>query len=178
MERKQMTIKTIGISAIYIAAITTANILVSKYGPAITIINAFAFIGLDLALRDYLHDAWQARRALKMSSLILIAGAVSYIANPAAGRIAVASLVAFIIAAGFDWLVYHRLREHAWFKRANASNTAGALADSIAFPILAFGWPPMIGIMIGQFVAKALGGLVWTTIIGAARAATRNNRPA
>lgn len=164
------------ISCVYIAAITTANLLVAEYGPAVTIINAFALIGLDLALRDYLHDAWQTRRATKMSALILTAGIISYAANPAAGRIALASLIAFTIAAGADWLVYHHLRDHHWFKRANASNTVGAAIDSIAFPILAFGWPPLIAIILGQFVAKALGGLVWSSMIGGARAAARHHR--
>lgn len=171
-----MTRTSLFISSIYIAAITVANLLVAQFGPAISIINAFALIGLDFALRDYLHDIWQTRRALKMGSLILIAGAVSYIANPAAGRIAIASLLAFMLAACADWFVYHHLRNHSWFKRSNASNTTGALVDSIVFPTLAFGWPPLIPIIIGQFVAKTFGGLIWSTLIGAARAATRNHR--
>lgn len=164
------------ISAIYIAAITTANLLVAKYGPGISVINAFALIGLDLALRDYLHDTWQTRRATKMGLLILTAGLISYLANPAAGRIAIASLIAFVLAASVDWLVYHKLRNQPWIARANASNTSGAIVDSIAFPLIAFGWPPLIPIILGQFVAKTLGGLAWSTLIGGARAAARHYR--
>ena len=41
--------------AIYIAAMTAANLSVAAFGPAITPVNAFVLIGLDLALRDYLH---------------------------------------------------------------------------------------------------------------------------
>lgn len=167
---------SIVVSGAYIAAVTAANLLVARYGPTVTIINAFALIGLDLALRDYLHDAWQARRATKMGALILAAGIISYAANPAAGRIALASLIAFTIAATADWFIYHQLRGKHWFKRANASNTVGAAVDSIAFPILAFGWPPLIPIIVGQFIAKALGGLVWTTLIGGVRAAARHYR--
>lgn len=171
-----MTRTSLFISFIYIAAITVANLLVAQFGPAISIINAFALIGLDLALRDYLHDIWRTRRAVKMGSLILVAGAVSYIANPAAGRIAIASLVAFMLAACADWFVYHHLRNYSWFKRSNASNTTGALVDSIVFPTLAFGWPPLIAIIIGQFVAKTFGGFIWSMLIGAARAAIRHHR--
>lgn len=163
------------VSCIYIAAITAANLLVAKYGPAVSIVNAFLLIGLDLALRDYLHDAWRTRRAVKMTALILAAGAVSFVINPATGRIAVASFVAFTIAATVDWLVYHKLRSRPWIARANASNTMGATVDSIVFPILAFGWPPLVAIILGQFVAKALGGFVWSIVIGGARAAARHN---
>lgn len=171
-----MNFKTILVSCVYISAIATANLLVAMYGPGVTIINAFVLIGLDLSLRDYLHDVWEKHRAVKMASLIVAAGTISYAINPAAGKIALASLIAFMLAASCDWIVYHALRNHAWFKRANVSNVTGAAVDSIAFPILAFGWPPLIAIIVGQFIAKALGGLVWTTLIGGVRVAARHNR--
>lgn len=168
--------KTIAAIAAYIAAISAANLLVAKYGPAITVVNAFLLIGLDLALRDYLHDLWKVRRAAKMAALIATAGVVSFAINPAAGRIAIASLAAFTVAALIDWAVYSAMRRTPWLARANASNVAGALSDSILFPALAFGWPPVAGIVFGQFIAKTLGGFVWSSIIGGWRAAARHNR--
>lgn len=171
-----MKTRTILTVLAYIAAITLANLLVARYGPAITIINAFFLIGLDLALRDYLHDVWSDRRAIKMLSLIGSAGIVSYAINPAAGRIAIASLAAFAIAATIDWLVYHLLRNRSWMIRSNGSNIAGAGVDSFLFPLLAFGWPLMPVIILGQFVAKVFGGLIWSSLIGGIRVAARNHR--
>lgn len=148
----------------YIASIVTANLLVAHYGPSVTIINAFALIGLDLVLRDYLHDAWRSRLT-PMAGLIAAAGVISYVANPATGRIAVASTVAFAVAALVDWAAYALARRKPWLVRSNASNVAGAAADSLLFPTIAFGgllWP----IVIGQFVAKTLGGAAWSLLLG------------
>jgi queuosine precursor transporter len=162
-----MTRSTTAAVAAYIASITAANLLVAEYGPSVTIINAFALIGLDLALRDYLHDAWRARFA-PMAGLIAAAGLVSFALNPATGRIAMASCVAFTLAAAADWLVYTLAERKPWLVRSNASNVAGAAVDSMLFPTLAFGvvlWP----IVLGQFVAKTLGGAAWSLLIAVAR---------
>lgn len=141
---------------IYAAAMTVANLSVAAFGPAISPINAFVLIGLDLALRDWLHvrlKAWQ------MLALIVAAGALTYILNPAAGKIAVASSVAFTAAALVDWATFARLRG-TWLFRANGSNVAGAAVDSLIFPTLAFG-ALMPHIVALQFVAKVAGGAVW-----------------
>jgi len=156
-------------AAAYIAAITAANLLVAHYGPAISVANAFALIGVDLALRDLIDDELRGKR-WPMLTIILAAGAISYALNPAAGRIAAASVAAFILASTADWAVYRALRGRAaWSDRANASNTVGAAVDSAIFPLLAFGWPPLWIVMIGQFAAKVGGGAVFVLIIDAAR---------
>lgn len=164
-----MRVCTAACVAAYIAAITTANLLVVTFGPAISVVNAFLLIGLDLSLRDWLHEAWQSNRALKMAALICTAGGLSYLLNPAAGRIAVASAVAFIVAASVDWAVYHAMRRHRWWRRANASNIAGAGVDSLLFPALAFGFPMLWAVVLGQFVAKVAGGALWAAAISWAR---------
>lgn len=158
---------TIAAVAAYIASIVTANLLVAHYGPSVTVINAFALIGLDLVLRDYLHDAWRSRLA-PMACLIAAAGGISYLLNPATGRIAVASTIAFAVAALVDWAVYTLAQRKTWLVRSNTSNVAGAAADSLLFPTIAFGgilWP----IVIGQFIAKTLGGAAWSLLISMAR---------
>jgi uncharacterized PurR-regulated membrane protein YhhQ (DUF165 family) len=157
------------LSAVYIAAICAANLLVVSFGPEISVLNAFVLIGMDLSLRDALHDRWRKHRALRMTSLIAIAGALSWAINPAAGAIAVASAVAFVAAALVDWSVYHFMRKHQWNERANASNIAGAAVDSFVFPALAFGFPLLWPIILGQFTAKVAGGAVWALVIGAVR---------
>ena len=44
---------------IYLVAIVSANLLIIWFGPAVSILNAFFLIGLDLSLRDRLHDLWK-----------------------------------------------------------------------------------------------------------------------
>lgn len=145
---------------IYAAAMTLANLSVAAFGPAISPVNAFVLIGLDLALRDWLHvrlKAWQ------MLALIVAAGVLTYALNPAAGKIAVASSTAFTAAALVDWLTFARLRG-SWLFRANGSNVAGAAVDSLIFPTLAFG-ALMPHIVLLQFVAKVLGGSLWAALL-------------
>jgi len=146
---------------IYTIAMTLANLSVATFGPAISPINAFLFIGLDLALRDWLHVKL---RLWQMGALIASSGALTYLLNPASGKIAVASACAFTLAALVDWVVFTKMRG-SWFSRANKSNVAGAAVDSLVFPTIAFG-ALMPGIILLQFVAKVFGGLVWAAIIG------------
>ena len=148
---------------IYASAMTMANLSIATFGPAISPVNAFVLIGLDLALRDWLHvrlKSWQ------MLALILVSGALSYALNPAAGQIAVASAVAFCAAAVADWATFSKLRG-SWTFRANGSNVAGAAVDSLVFPALAFG-ALMPQIVLAQFVAKVAGGAIWAVLIGKA----------
>ena len=146
--------------AIYAVAMTVANLLVAKFGPVVTPVNAFVLIGLDLALRDWLHvrlKIWQ------MGVLIAATGLLTYALNQSAGMIAVASAVAFTAAAVIDWSVFARLTG-SWMKRSNVSNIAGAAVDSLVFPTVAFG-ALMPSIVAMQFVAKVLGGAVWSYAI-------------
>jgi hypothetical protein len=48
--------------------------------------------------------------------------------------------------------------------RANGSNVAGSAVDSIVFPTLAFG-AFMPEIVLGQFVAKFVGGFLWSLVL-------------
>lgn len=153
------------IVSIYLAAIVAANLSVVAFGPGATIVNAFIFIGLDLSARDALHDAWKNNRAVKMCALIALGGALSWLLNRGAGQVALASTVAFVAAAVADTVVYSALGNRARLLRVNGSNVAGALVDSVIFPILAFGWPPMAAIIAGQFIAKVSGGLIWSLIL-------------
>lgn len=151
--------------AIYAAAMTVANLTVAAFGPWVSPINAFVLIGLDLALRDWLHvrlKAWQ------MGALIAATGALTFALNPAAGKIAIASAVAFTAAALVDWGTFARLRG-SWMLRANGSNVAGAAVDSLIFPTLAFG-VLMPQIVLMQFAAKVAGGALWTWAISKVRA--------
>lgn len=150
--------------AIYAAAMTAANLIVAAFGPWVSPINAFILIGLDLALRDWLHvrlKVWQ------MGALIAATGALTYVLNPAAGMIAIASAAAFTSAAVVDWSVFAKLRG-SWLFRANGSNVAGAAVDSLIFPTIAFG-ALMPHIVLMQFAAKVAGGALWAWAISKVR---------
>ena len=144
----------------YAIAMTLANLSIATFGVWVSPINAFIFIGLDLALRDWLHiklKMWQ------MGALIVSTGLLTYALNPAAGIIAIASALSFMLAALADWAVFAKITG-SWFKRANVSNVAGAAVDSIAFPTIAFGvlMPEIIAM---QFIAKVFGGAIWSLVL-------------
>jgi hypothetical protein len=146
--------------ALYAAAMTLANLSIAHWGPWVSPINAFLFIGFDLALRDWLHTrlkAWQ------MGGLIAATGLLTYVLNPAAGMIAIASAVSFTAAAVVDWGVFMKAAG-TWFKRSTKSNVAGAAVDSLLFPTIAFG-ALMPQIVVAQFLAKVVGGVIWSALL-------------
>ena len=146
--------------AIYAAAMIAANLSIAAFGPALVPVNAFLLIGLDLALRDWLHVRL---RPIQMAGLIACTGLLTYLLNPAAGMIAIASSVAFGTAALADWATFAKLRG-SWIHRANWSNVSGAAVDSLVFPLLAFGglrWD----IVATMFIAKVAGGAMWAYLL-------------
>lgn len=135
-------------------------------GPWVTPINGFIFIGLDITSRDALHDAWHRKGLVwKMGLLIATGSVLSWLLNRNAGRIALASFVAFAAASIVDALVYHVLRRRSRFERVNWSNLASGTVDSVIFPALAFGWPPNMEIVYGMSTAKVAGGLFWSLVL-------------
>jgi hypothetical protein len=150
---------------IYLAAIVLANFIVLWFGPAATIVNAFLLIGLDLTLRDKLHERWHGKNLwTKMLLLILAGSVITFLLNQDTYRIALASVVAFSGAAIIDTFVYSLLFKKKFMVKANGSNIFAALTDSALFPTIAFA-SFMPGIILGQFFAKILGGFIWSYII-------------
>ena len=149
---------------IYIAALVAANLLVAWLGVWFSLVNAFVLIGLDLSLRDKLHDLWEGDKLpIKMGGLIATASIVSYAINPATGMIAFASLAAFCLSMVADSLAYEYLKGKDWMVRVNGSNIAGSAVDSVVFPTIAFGGL-MLEIVALQFIAKVGGGYIWSRI--------------
>jgi hypothetical protein len=152
----------------YIAAMVAANLIVWWLGPWASPLIAFFLIGLDLTLRDVMHDRltrWQ------MLAVVLAGGLITWGLNPAAAKIAIASATAFTVSAMADWMAYSFLRSRPWLVRANGSNVVGATVDSLIFPTLAFGgFLPHIVAM--QFAAKVGGGAIWSMLLQ--RATTPN----
>ncbi len=149
---------------IYLVAIVAANLSVAYFGPASTIVNAFVLVGLDLTTRDGLHELWQGRTFLpKMGLLIVVGSVITVFLNWGALQIAVASTVAFFAAALVDTAVYSMLHERVKLVKSNGSNLFSSFVDSALFPTIAFGlFMPQI--IIGQFVAKFVGGFLWSLV--------------
>jgi uncharacterized PurR-regulated membrane protein YhhQ (DUF165 family) len=155
----------IGLIVLYLIAIVAANLIVATFGPSTTIINAFLFIGLDITARDRLHDMWQGRQLwVRLAGLIAAGSLLSWLMSGAAGKIALASFIAFAAAGAADTIVYTLLRDKAWMVKVNGSNVVSAAVDSIVFPWLAFG-SPIWWVVLGQFVAKVAGGAIWAFLI-------------
>ena len=149
----------------YLIAIVVANLTLLCFGPQAAIINAFLLIGLDLSLRDKLHDQWQGKNLwLKMLALICGGSAITVALNWEALPIAIASATAFLAAGIGDALLYARLRKYKFLIRSNGSNVAGSALDSVIFPTMAFG-VFMPEIILGQFLAKVVGGAIWSFIL-------------
>ena len=153
------------IVALYLAAVAAANLSVAAFGPGVSVLNAFLFVGLDLTSRDRLHDAWKGRQLWpRMALLIAAGGLISFLLNRDAAQIAVASTVAFTVAGVLDAVTYALLGDRSRLVRVNGSNVVAAAADSLIFPTLAFGsFFPLI--VLAQFAAKVGGGLVWSLIL-------------
>lgn len=161
----------------YVVAITAANLSVAAFGPWISPLNALVLIGLDLSLRDYLHDRWQGAWLWpRMLGLIATGGFVSFALNPAAGRIAAASCAAFVISGIVDAAAYHLLRSRPYLERSNGSNVFGAAVDSALFPTLAFGVfiPTIVAL---QFAAKIGGGFLWSLALSWATGKRKLEQP-
>ncbi len=151
---------------LYLVAIVAANLLVARFGPAIVVFNAAVFIGLDISGRDLLHEMWQGDKlALKMGILIAAGSLISAALNADATRIALASFVAFAVSESADAVTYQLLGERTKLVKMNGSNMVSAAVDSILFGALAFGLPLLWPVIIGQFVAKVIGGAVWSWVL-------------
>lgn len=161
-----MKLSHVAIITGYVGGITLANLAIVWFGPWATPINAFILIAFTFIARDALHELWRGRNLrLRMLTLIVAAGVISYLINPDSGRIALASAAAFILSETVDWGAYLALDNRPWMVRSNGSNVFGVFADSLLFPALAFGAiPGLWAIMGAQFFAKLLGGFIWSIV--------------
>ena len=147
---------------IHLAAIVVANLTISHFGPSATMYVAFIFIGLDMLMRDRLHEQWHGK-GLWIKMLCLIATGSLISAAFGTGRIAIASFLAFLLSGLADAIVYHLLYNKSRSIKVNGSNTVSALVDSGVFLTLAFGFMPVMILM--QWGIKVAGGYVWSVMI-------------
>ena len=150
---------------IFLLAIVAANLSVAYFGPISTPFNAFVLIGLDLSLRDRIHEKWHGNHlGLKMFGLICAGAAITYLLNRHSGMICVGSVVAFASALIVDALIYQKLFYKSRMVKMNGSNIGSAIADSVLFTTIAFG-AFMPWIIIFQAVAKIGGGFFWSLLL-------------
>ncbi len=104
------------------------------------------WIGVALTLRDVVQVAIGKRAVV---AAIAVAAALSYLVAPA---FALASAVAFLTSETLDFAVYTPLAERGrWLTAVAASNTVGAVVDSVLFLSIAFG---SLALLPGQVIGK------------------------
>lgn len=158
-----MKLKNILLVCSYLAAIVAANLSIVYFGPAAAIWNAAILIAFDLTARDGLHEAWNGRNLWpKMAALITVGSLLSWWLNADAGKIALASFLAFGASGIADALTYTALGGRSRMIKMNGSNVVSSVVDSAVFVLIA--WLPWI-IIPGQIIAKIIGGAVWSTVI-------------
>jgi len=152
----------------YLILAATANIVTTRgfelIGPYIMPIVAFIFIGVDITLRDKIHERW-ARKGLwwKMGFLICGGSLLSWVTYPEAGQVALASALAFCGAGIVDTFIYHIVRKKSRRAAIHTSNVGSAAIDSLIFPFVAFGILAL-PIIAMQFAAKVAGGSIFEVV--------------
>lgn len=161
---------TIGI---FVTVMALANLAIAHFGPWFLPVTAFVAVGVVLVTRDYLHDVWASRGGSfwpRMLVMIAAAGVLAYAVDQSAGMIAIASVAALTGSSIVETLVFQGVFRRRWMVRSNASNVAGAVADSLIFPVVAFGvtgvggWAALLALVATQAATKTLGGLLWATV--------------
>ncbi len=151
---------------LYLAIIVVANILVSWFGQPILLLTALVLIPVDFVIRTYLQERWTTDDPWNLwlrLLLLLTAGAfLTVISVAGTGRIAVASLLAFIASSLTGAMVYSFTEGHQE-QRRTYSLISMSIVDSIIFPIVAFSEVSWL-LIIAQAAMKSL---VSVTIIRA-----------
>lgn len=153
-------------AVVFIGTILLANYVIERFGfiPVGFGLTAAAGVfvaGFTLATRDIVQDLL-GRGAIVI--LILIGTGISFaVASP---QVAIASATAFLIAETLNFLVYTPLRERSklgdrrWAAAVSASNLVAAIADTVVFLGIAFGWAIVLPQLPGQLLGK-----LWATLI-------------
>lgn len=159
----------LSVVSLYVLSAVVANLLVARFGVDALPFTAFFMVGIDLVARDILHDAWHGSLLWPRMGLMIMGSAVlTWAVSPFAGRVAMGSAVAFASAGMANAAVYHALYSRPRFIRMQASNAVAAVADSVVFPLAALG-VLSLSVSASQALAKAAGGLVWSSLYLALR---------
>lgn len=159
-------------AAAFLACVVAANVLTAHYGLIPVGLGLVATAGtwaagLTFAARDWLHEV--AGRVAVLAAIVAGAGLSAVLAGP---QLAMASGVAFAISEAADMVVYEPLRRRTWAGAVFASNTVGAVVDTVVFLGLA-GFPIWTA-MPGQMLAKTTAWVAVVVPLVVCRAVLRN----
>lgn len=160
-------------SVAFVACVVIANLLTANYGMVAVGFGLVATAGTYAAgatfvLRDAVDDLL-GRRAV----LFLVLAGAALAGMGGAGRIALASVLAFAAGELFDFAVYRKLRSRGYVKAAVASNIVGSLVDTVLF--LAVAGFPIWASVPGQVVGKLWITLAVVLAVVGARAVLRQS---
>ena len=116
------------------------------------------WIGLTFSARDFAQKFWGH---WKIWWWMLASAAITLFLN---WQVALASVSAFLVAEGVDWLVFTTMKKSLQW-RVVVSNLISCPLDSIVFVTIAFGvsiWDPAVW---GQAAVKYLSGLLVVPLI-------------
>lgn len=148
----------------YLAAACAANVAVTLFGYAALPFTAVALIPFDLTARDVLHDRWHGNwLTLRMAMLVTAGSLLSWLLCNGSPAVCVASAVSFAVAGTVDTVAYALLTGRPKWQLMNASNVASSTADSLCFPLIAFGTVSP-ALAATQVALKVAGGLAWVTL--------------
>lgn len=146
------------LAAAYVGLVVLANWLASRYTITVPFTDYVApagvlCIGAVLVIRDWLQ---QLRGLGYAIPLMLVAGGASYAAGVVFGwtslqKIAVASVVAFLLSETVEALIFTPIRNRSLTAGVALSATIGNAIDSYVFLALAFGSQAFFA---GNFVGK------------------------
>lgn len=150
--------------AAYLAAACAANVAVTLFGYSALPFTAAALIPFDLTARDVLHDRWHGNwLGLRMAALVASGSLLAWLFCNGSPAVCLASAVSFGVAGIVDTAAYALLVNSPKWHRMNASNLASSTADSLCFPLIAFGAvSPTLA--ASQVALKVVGGLAWVTL--------------
>ena len=150
--------------AAYLAAACAANVAVTLFGYAALPFTATALIPFDLTARDVLHDRWRGNWLwLRMAALVASGSTLAWLLCNGSPAVCLASAVSFCVAGIVDTLAYHGLNSVPKWQRMNISNVASSIADSVCFPLIAFG-AVSLTLAVTQVALKVAGGAVWVVV--------------
>lgn len=154
----------------FVLAMAAANLSIAVFGPWFLPVTAFFAVGVVLVSRDYLHDVWRDRFGggfwPRMIAMIVAAAGISFAVDSSAARIAIASVCALVGTALAETFIFQGAFNRPWMQRSNLSNVGGAFADSLIFPVVAFGFgfEGLLLLVVTQAAMKAAGGLFWSSV--------------
>lgn len=155
---------------LFVSVMAAANLSIAYFGPWFLPVTAFVSVGISMVARDYLNDIWSELPGgfwLRMFSMIVAAALLSFAVDSSAGTVALASVCAITGSAIIETLIFMSVIRFNWLIRSNASSFTGAVADSMIFPLVAFGYGNVDGfwlLVLTQTATKSFGGFFWSLV--------------